>query len=591
MSAITMEMMNDEQLNKSARQAIWDISFILSSGSVKNESRLVLAAYLLSQIATYNNPLDFNYKALLSEQWNIGEDSAIAISELITEEEWQKLLPLVTKYSPEVFGLAALTCDFSSLRRDLTSGFRSIGDEATPDSIIKLSQKILNIKPDDRVADLCCGYGTFLYLSALIEPSAHFSGYEISTSNKMISTIRAALVSDSIDIILQDVFELAEKDPQPRFEKVFSNYPFKMPLRFLGNGAKYLEKLAGKYPGVSKATSSDWVFNFLICELLSDGGKAVGIMTNGSTWNGIDTPMRKIFVENGFIESVISLPGRMFSSTSIPTSLIVFSRGNSKVRIVDASKICQQGRRYNEFNEEDIDTIISAINTDSEYSRVIELEELRKNEYTLSLSRYLKEDITFAHATRFEEVIKSISRGAPCTASQLDEMASDGVTNMQYLMLANIQNGMIDDKLPYLSHIDPKFEKYCLKNQDLILSKNGYPYKIAVANVKKDQRILANGNLYIIEVDQDKVDPYYLKAFFESEQGIAVLKSITVGATIPNIGVDKLKKVEIPIPSLVEQRKIAKRYQTILDEIAVYKIKLEKAMNRLHHVFDEESEG
>ena len=48
-------------------------------------------------------------------------------------------------------------------------------------------------------------------------------------------------------------------------------------------------------------------------------------------------------------------------------------------------------------------------------------------------------------------------------------------------MLANIQNGIIDDKLPYLSSIEPKYEKYCLKNNDLILSKNGYPYKVAVA--------------------------------------------------------------------------------------------------------------
>ena len=123
------------------------------------------------------------------------------------------------------------------------------------------------------------------------------------------------------------------------------------------------------------------------------------------------------------------------------------------------------------------------------------------------------------------------------------------------------------------------------------MSKNGYPYKVAIAEVHDGQKILANGNLYIIELDLDKVDPYYLKAFFESEQGIAVLKSITVGATIPNIGVDKLKKVEIPIPSLDEQRRIAEKYQTTLDEIAIYKLKMEKALSRLHHIFDEEREG
>ena len=54
----------------------------------------------------------------------------------------------------------------------------------------------------------------------------------------------------------------------------------------------------------------------------------------------------------------------------------------------------------------------------------------------------------------------------------------------------------------------------------------------------------------IIELDESRANPYYIKAFFDSEQGIAALKSITVGATIPNIGVDKLKNVMIPLPSM-----------------------------------------
>ena len=111
---------------------------------------------------------------------------------------------------------------------------------------------------------------------------------------------------------------------------------------------------------------------------------------------------------------------------------------------------------------------------------------------------------------RHEKEYKVTVGGAPCTASQLDKMVSNEVTNMQYLMLANIQNGIIDNKLPYLSSIEPKYEKYCLKNNDLILSKNGYPYKVAVASVKDGQRILANGNLYIIELDESRANPYYI---------------------------------------------------------------------------------
>ena len=582
MLTIDKTVLQNSELKETAMRATWEMgSMFLAQGS-KVDSKLILAAYLLYVVSTNPSSSEISYSQLFTLDLGLSPDAEFAIKENISSKEWESLLQLTEKYPPEIFAVIALTYD-------LSNEFKTSGSEATPESVVRLAQRILQVKPQDNVADVCCGYGTFLCESALDEPSANYTGFEINTTNRLIAEIRTRLVSDTTSINLKDVFDLIDDNHLQQYDKIFSNYPFKLPLRHLGGGAKYITRLNERFPGVSKATSSDWVFNSLLCELLADDGKAVAIMTNGSTSNGIDTPMRKHFVENGLIESVIALPGRMFYTTAIATTMIVFSKGNKNVRIVDASKICHQGRRYNEFTDEDIDTIMTALRNDGENSKVIDLTELRQNEYTLSLSRYLTESITFANAVPFESVIRSITRGAPCTARELDEMASDKPTDMQYLMLANIQNGIIDDNLPYLSHIDAKYEKYCLKDNHLILSKNGYPYKIAIAKIQEGQRILANGNLYIIELDEDKVNPYYLKAFFESEQGIAVLKSITVGATIPNIGVDKLKKVEIPLPSLEVQKRIAERYQATLDEIAAYKSKMEKAMNLLHHIFDEES--
>ena len=39
-----------------------------------------------------------------------------------------------------------------------------------------------------------------------------------------------------------------------------------------------------------------------------------------------------------------------------------------------------------------------------------------------------------------------------------------------------------------------------------------------------------------------------------------------------------------------EQERIAQKYQATLDEIAVIKLRLEKAVNKLHHIFDEEDD-
>lgn len=566
---------------RSAQAVIKDIesAFSFTGFGPNRGMAVVLGAFLLYKAQEYRYPAYLHYEDIANNGLELDEDVLLAIKDTFNEKMWEIIKPLVKKYSQVDLATAAYIYDLSD-----DNHFMS-----TSDSVVKLALQILNIQKTDSVADLCCGVGTFINRANLECPWGTFRGYEINAYERAIAKIRSELISDTTSILLKDVFTITDSKDFPKYNKIFSNYPFGMRLKNLGNGAKLLDALVTENPELSKATSSDWIFNALLYSLLTENGKAVGIMTNGSTWNTIDEPMRKYFVENGMIEAVLSLPPRMFSYTMIPTTMIIISKNNKSVRLVDATNICQQGRRYNEFSYENIGQIIHALNQDTEFSKEISLEQLRENEYTLSLGRYLENDFVINSPVVFESVIKGISRGAPCTAKQLDEMISETRTNMQYLMLANIKDGIIDEKLPYLSHIDPKYEKYCLKDNDLIISKNGYPYKIAVASIKKNQRILANGNLYIIELDQEKIDPYYLKAFFESVQGIAILKSITVGATIPNIGIDKLKKIIIPLPPLEKQKKVVDRYKATLDEIAVLNLKLKIVKSRLHHIFDEES--
>lgn len=191
----------------------------------------------------------------------------------------------------------------------------------------------------------------------------------------------------------------------------------------------------------------------------------------------------------------------------------------------------------------------------------------------------------------FKDVIKKIKRATPVSASALDRMSSNEETNIKYLRLQDIQSGIIRDDLHCLKEIEPRQVQYLLKDEDLILSKIGFPYKVAVAKIVPGQSVLPVGNMYAIELDTTKVNPYYIKSFFESEQGAAALKSITTGETIPIISVDRLKNLQVPVPDMAEQNKIANKYLAVLDEIQVLKLKLQKATDRLNNVFDEMKEG
>ena len=120
----------------------------------------------------------------------------------------------------------------------------------------------------------------------------------------------------------------------------------------------------------------------------------------------------------------------------------VFSRNNKGVRLVDASELFVEGRRVNEMSAENISLIIKATKSNSDISMYVSAEQLRDNDYVLSMNRYIVHDV--ADGMAFGDVIKRITRGAQLNAKALDEITTTVPTDMQYLMLANIKNGLID---------------------------------------------------------------------------------------------------------------------------------------------------
>ena len=455
----------------------------------------------------------------------------------------------------------------------------------TPTSLVALANRFLEIQANSKVADFGCGIGNFVCKTALEKKSECF-GVDIHTHSVEIARIRAEVLSlTSVEIEQNDMFALNE---EIKFDRIFSNYPFGMRLKGLQGGNEYLQRLYDRIPGVVRITSSDWVYNCLLIDHLSDDGKAVAIMSNGSTWNTVDERIRSHFVQSGLIEAVIELPTRLFEETSIGTSLVVFSRGNKEVRFIDARDIFVKGRRQNEFSDENIESIYGLMTQTDDRARSVGFDEIKSNDYVLNPSRYLGKPIEVKNGVPFGDLIKKMTRGAQIKASDLDELASDAPTDTQYLMLAHIQNGMIQENLPFLEPLDDKYSKYYIHDKNLLMSKNGMPYKVTIAEVKSNQKILANGNMFVIELDEDKVNPYYIKAFFNTETGRSLLRSISVGSSIPNISATALKSLVVPLPDKEEQDRLASAYCAKEDEIKVLEYKLNKAKSDLENIFEED---
>lgn len=492
-------------------------------------------------------------------------------------DHWDKYRPYITTFDKELLRQEIL----EAVPRDSRAGFIA----HTPEGILELVTRILEISPDDHVADFGSGIGEFLCYACRRVPQAHYWGNDIATQVIAISKIRAKMLGGNISLVQENMFQPG-KDGKVEFDKAFCFPPWGMRLNRMPLTEKFMMTLPASLPRLKGTVSGEWIFALKMLSQLKKGGRAVLAMPPGGLFSIPDNDVRRYLLERQKIEAVILLPSRLLDSTGISLALVVFSDDNQKVRMIDASELGEHKRRNTVLTSEDVARIMEALkggacawSTEIDSRDVIEKGNMDPGYHT-------KNDIKLNYRTDLGGVIKEVLRGAQLSAAELEALTSAEPTDCQYLALSSIKHGIIDDDLPYLSSIDERLRRYCLQKNDIILSKIGSPFKVAVAAPSERQNILGNGNLFIIRVDESIADPYYIKIFLESELGQSLLMRNAAGAAMPNLSIESIKKLPISLPPLARQQELAQRYLAKADEVALLRRKLDAALDALGHVLD-----
>ena len=554
------------------KKDVWE-----TCSELKLHAKCVSYAYVLYRIAEQNNANAEDFEHFI-ESINLAEDVIEALRRNI-EGMWDPIKKLKNKYDKEQLAAFILF--------DNSSASSKTGTTSTPEGISKLACSILNIKKGEHVLDLCSGKGGFLIEAFEANQGAFFKGVELNYACNDIAIIRGDILGAKIECKLHDVFDYGGTE---KFDKVFSNYPFGVKIPANSKYRHRMQELFSMSKDDVRRTSADWVFNATMIKQMDSTGKAVAIMTNGSAWNSIDKNVRKYFIEHGYVEMAIALPTRLFENTLISVTMVVFSRNNETVKLVDARKFFSKKDRFHYLSNTDVNNIIDVIRGKSSDCIIKNIDDFAEDEYVLNPIRYLEPSPEIENGVEFGTVIKNITRGAQLKARELEKLKSEEATNYQYLMLSNINDGIICfEEKQFLKGLDEKLLKYCIKNNTIVLSKVGIPmFKSAVAQIDDNKELLATGNMFVIELDETKANPFYIQALLDSELGRALLKSIYTGATLHTISMEKLKKLRIPLPSIQEQERIGNRYAACIDEVVLLKKRLEKTIAKMKHIYDEE---
>lgn len=293
-----------------------------------------------------------------------------------------------------------------------SSAGRSGGEFFTPQEVSELLARITVVgkKKVNKVYDPAVGSGSLLLQFAKVlgkeNVTKGFFGQEIN-----ITTYNLCRINMFLHDINYEKFDIAHGntltdphhwDDQP-FEAIVSNPPYS--IKWDGDANPLLlndERFEG--PGVlAPKSKADLAFTLHILKWLAvDGTAAIvefpGVMYRG----GAEQKIRKYLVDNNYVDAVIQLPSDLFFGTSIQTCILVLrkSKKDNKVLFINAEREFARANTKNTLREEDRSKILESYISrgDEEYfSRLVESSEIAENDYTLSVTTYIKSEDTRKH--------------------------------------------------------------------------------------------------------------------------------------------------------------------------------------------------
>jgi type I restriction enzyme M protein len=155
------------------------------------------------------------------------------------------------------------------------------------------------------------------------------------------------------------------------------------------------------FPGKS---SADWGWVQHMHASLNANGRAAVVLDTGAASRGSgnagtnkEKTVRQWFVDHDLIESVLYLPENLFYNTTAPGIVLFLNRDKPKTRqgrvfLVNAGQIFEKGDPKNFIPEAGIQRIADTLigwKEEEKLSRIVDLAELKKNDYNISPSRYI----------------------------------------------------------------------------------------------------------------------------------------------------------------------------------------------------------
>ena len=459
-------------------------------------------------------------------------------------------------------------------------------NDATAKEIIDLVIHCLDIKEKDDVLDLCSGRGDFLV--SLAKQNLKLDGVEINRDNVLISKIR-------LDILKDINYEIINGDAlthrfNKKYDEIFCEFPLGLRVNeFILNQMEKDLFYTWRKPGLT----ADWLFINKMITILKNTGNAAIIVPDGLLFKSMDADYRRDLLVSGVVKEIIKLPSGVIPNSNISANLIILSRHNEKneIKFIDAS----QEYIENKIGKRQLDVkavidLVDDINKDEDKVKIEKCNEICKTkDVLLTVNSYVKkQQPNYINPHLLKEYIIDKYRGYQLTSKEQNEI-TDKNGNYELLTISNIEDGRISSNLLRINDNKRKYDRYLLKDGDVVISARGTKIKVAVAEIK-NRKIIPNGNLLVLRLNTEKINPYYLQAYLNSENGQLSLKQIQTGAIIMSINPSRIEQMKVSIVDKETQDIFVERYKRKLMELNIAQEHVKKLKYQIDNLFTNEIE-
>lgn len=365
-----------------------------------------------------------------------------------------------------------------------------------------------------------------------IAGNGEYFGQELNNSTWAIGIMRLlAHGKDAFNFRCQDSitewgrYSYDKKDTNCLFDCIIATPPFGMKVQ----------------PNVYENNGYTKVEDFLISNSLRSlkhNGTAIVVMPQGITyWESQSKQLRKEYVLNDKLDTVILLPSGAFCYSNISAVILMFSNNKENpgyVRMINGSDFTITTDRKKKI---DYERLHEAITSDiSKYVIRVTTEEIIKNDFNLLPTTYFKvlEELPKGYIKYKLSDIAEEYNGKRCTSSD---------TTGKVVKINTLSDSPFNNTLDYESiPVESVSNQYRKITDEVLLISKVRALKPTLVCASDEKPIYINSNILALRVKSTVIDINCLILF------LSQITDLQVGTFIPNISISYLRNLEIAMP-------------------------------------------